>query len=386
MLGLRRRTVWSRSVVLAVATAMIVIVGATSLWASRGTPGTSPSHKAQTLPSAPPSNQRPAVIPEVNGQAEGQVFTGPRHRQRGVALGLFAEDVSFSYAPLLAEIAALGATHVALIVPVYQEHGGSTSLYLHTRFSPTLDAVAEAVRLARQQRLDVTLFPIVRLQSPRGPNEWRGTLAPQNVPQWFSSYGQILGSLAAVGSLTGATRLVVGSELSTLDVLTEHWQPLLDRVRAVFSGSLVYSANWDHYQDATVLDLVDEAGVTGYFSLRNPDGASDVESLTRSWRKWRAQLEAWAAPRHQPWLISELGYRSRAGATAAPWDETPGGTANPGEQARGFEAFARAFSEGSSLGGLYIWNWYGYGGDTTASYTPRGKPAAKIIKRLLSDF
>jgi len=29
-----------------------------------------------------------------------------------VALGLFAEDVSFSYAPLLQEIAALGATHV----------------------------------------------------------------------------------------------------------------------------------------------------------------------------------------------------------------------------------------------------------------------------------
>ena len=43
-------------------------------------------------------------------------------KQRGVALGLFAEDVSFSYAPLIQEIAAVGATHVSLVVPWYQTH------------------------------------------------------------------------------------------------------------------------------------------------------------------------------------------------------------------------------------------------------------------------
>ena len=46
-------------------------------------------------------------------------------QQRGVALGMFAEDISFSYAPLLAEIVALGATHVALVVPLYQTDGAS---------------------------------------------------------------------------------------------------------------------------------------------------------------------------------------------------------------------------------------------------------------------
>ena len=49
----------------------------------------------------------------------------PAERERGVALGLFAEDVSFSYVPLLAEIVALGATHVALVVPLYQTDGAS---------------------------------------------------------------------------------------------------------------------------------------------------------------------------------------------------------------------------------------------------------------------
>lgn len=332
----------------------------------------------------PPS--RPAEAAPRSEPDAIESFTGPSRRQRGVALGLFAEDVGFSYDALLAEIAAIGASHVALIVPLYQEHGRSTSLYLHTRFSPTLEGLANTIRLAKRHGLDVTVFPIVRLERPRGPAEWRGTLAPDDVGAWFSRYGEILGSLAAVASFTGATRLVVGSELSTLDTLTEHWAPLLERVRAVFGGTLVYSANWDHFEQATLLDLVDEAGVTGYFALRKPDEPGDVESLTRRWSQLRQRLETWAQPRRQPWLFTELGYRSSAGATATPWDETPGGTADPEEQARGFEAFRRAWQGGTSLGGLYVWNWYGYGGVTSTSYTPRGKPASEVVRRILSEL
>jgi len=98
--------------------------------------------------------------------------------QRGVALGMFAEDVSFSYVPLLGEIAELGASHVALVIPLYQAHAASTTLYLHTRLSPTLEEIADTIRDARRLGLEVTLFPIVRLLSPRTPNEWRGTLQP----------------------------------------------------------------------------------------------------------------------------------------------------------------------------------------------------------------
>ncbi|HSY38952.1 MAG TPA: hypothetical protein VLA79_05470, partial [Polyangia bacterium] len=112
----------------------------------------------------------------------------PAERERGVALGLFAEDVSFSYAPLLAEIVALGATHVALVVPLYQTDGSSVALGLDTRFSPTLETVAETARAAKRDGLEVTIFPIVRLSAPRA-GEWRGTLAPRDREAWFRSYG-----------------------------------------------------------------------------------------------------------------------------------------------------------------------------------------------------
>jgi hypothetical protein len=311
-------------------------------------------------------------------------------KQRGVALGLFAEDVSFSYAPLLQEIAALGATHVSLVVPLYQTHGASTALKLHTRLSPTLEAIADAIRLSRRAGLEVTLFPIVRLSEPRSPKEWRGTLVPANRDAWFASYGALLADLASLGALTGASRLVVGSELSSLDGDLVRWRPLIERIRALFTGTLMYSANWDHYQDARLYDLVDEIGVVAYFNLREKDGPSDVPALTARWRGLRREIEFNLGAHAKPFVLTELGYRSRTGATAAPWDEVQGGVPDVDEQTRAFQAFRQAWTARgqtpSPLAGLYVWNWYGYGGPATTSYTPRGKPAVEVVRQILDEM
>ena len=310
----------------------------------------------------------------------------PAEKQRGVALGMFAEDVSFSYAQQLAEVVALGATHVSLTVPIYQTDVRSTDLGLHTRFSPTLSLLADTIRLARRDGLEVTVFPILRLRTAK-PGEWRGTLAPANPTEWFRHYADLIGDLAAVANLTGASRFVVGSELSSLDGDVEHWKPLLERIHAVFKGALVYSANWDHFREAKLLDLVDEDGVTGYFNLRADERApSDEPALEEGWRRVKQELDAWHALRRHPLVLTELGYRSRAGCSASPWDEGAGGTVDLDEQRRAFEAFRRVWSASSVLDGVYVWNWYGFGGPTSISYTPRGKPAEAEVKRLLQDL
>jgi hypothetical protein len=386
---------------------------------ARSLPSRSPSPPKQAEPAStapprpldptPPASEpsgRP-LVPRLGsppGVAERPRLPGvadPR-RQRGVSLGLFAEDVSFDYAPLLAEIAALGATHVQLVVPLYQEHGASTQLSLHTRLSPSLAATAEAIRAARRVGLDVMLFPIVRLASPRSPNEWRGTLVPADRDAWFASYVEVLGDLAALGTMTGVSRLAIGSELSSLDGDhdgdLDRWRRLLERIRAVYPGVLVYSANWDHYRDAKLLDLVDEAGIVAYFELRSKSGPSDVSALERRWRELRADITRWRSGRKQPFVFTEVGYRSRAGATAAPWDESGGGAPDLDEQRRAFAAFRNVWAPPAStpagvgdvtpmgFAGLYVWNWYGFGGPNTVSYTPRGKPAAAEVKALMEGL
>ena len=209
---------------------------------------------------------------------------------------MFAEDVSFSYGPLLAEIVAVGATHVALVVPLYQTDATTHDIGLHTRLSPTLSALAEVARAAKRDGLQVMLFPIIRLSSP-GPGQWRGTLAPRDRDAWFKRYGDLLGELGAVAGVTGATRLVVGSELSSLEDDLDHWRPVVERVRAVFSGKLVYSANWDHYRSTTLYDLVDEEGISGYFNLRDASAPADDATLDAGWRRARQEIEAWRVGR-----------------------------------------------------------------------------------------
>jgi hypothetical protein len=232
------------------------------------------------------------------------------------------------------------------------------------------------------------VFPIVRLSAPR-PGEWRGNLAPKDRAAWYRRYGELVGELAAVAAVTGAKRLVIGSELSSLDATDEdieRWRRLVERIRAVFDGKLVYSANWDHYQAARLYELVDEEGISGYFNLRETSGAADDAALETGWRRVRHDIESWRGGRTRPFIFTELGYRSRSGASAAPWDETPGGRPDPGEQRRAFAAFRKVWTGAPSLDGVYIWNWYGYGGSGTIGYSPRGKPAEIEIRSLLQGL
>jgi len=350
-----------------------------------GRASTPVSHALPASRTAPrPDRREPLSSPGPDGGAPGDDALVAK--QRGVALGLFAEDVEFSYVPLLREIAALGATHVSLVIPIYQTDASSTELALHTRFSPTLGLVADTIRAATREHLEVTLFPIVRLLRP-AEGEWRGTLAPTNRDAWFRSYGGVLGDLAAIAAQTGATRLVVGSELSSLDDDLSRWRPLVERMRAMFSGRLVYSANWDHYRDARLFDLVDEEGVVAYFRLRDSakEPATDA-ALEAAWRKHKRELLSWHAGHSRPLVLTEIGYRSRAGCTIAPWDESPGGAPDGDEQRRAFAAFRRVWSGDSRLEGAYVWNWYGWGGAESVGYTPRGKPAQEEVRQLLQGL
>jgi hypothetical protein len=362
---------------------------------ARGGPDAPMLTPAPGTPSGPASPGAPRTSRAPSGPAEPA-----EAKQRGVSLGLFAEDVGFSYTPLLREIAALGATHVSLVIPLYQTSGTSSDLGLHTRFSPTLELIADTVRAARREHLEVTVFPIIRLLRPKA-GEWRGTLAPADRRAWFQAYGELLGDVAALAAQTGATRLVVGSELSSLDGDLALWKPLVERIRAVFPGKLVYSANWDHYRNARLYELVDEDGVVAYFPLRAPlrlpsrpgesakaagTEAGTEAGLEAAWRRHKQDMLDWHAGHENPLVLTEVGYRSRTGSTAAPWDESAGGAPDLEEQRRAFAAFRKVWGGERALAGAYVWNWYGWGGPRSVGYTPRGKPAEAEVRKLLGEL
>jgi hypothetical protein len=288
-----------------------------------------------------------------------------------VALGLWAPIDRAATAAALDEIAALGATDVALVVGWRQRAIDSVEVTAGPA-TPRDDDVVAAIAHARDRGLAVTVFPIIMLDEV-GPGAWRGTLAPADVDAWWASYERFIAHYAAVAADHGAAQLVIGSELGSTEHWRERWFHLIGRVRARFSGAVIYSANWDHFEHVSFAARLDAIGVTGYFELTDRDDA-DVATLAASWRRARATLVRAAGDK--PLWLTEVGYVSRDGAARAPWDYTRDTAIDLEEQRRAFAALAQVWAGDDRLAGLFVWEWSGAGGARDGGYTPRGKPAA----------
>lgn len=302
---------------------------------------------------------------------------------RGVALGLFSEDGAHDYTPQLAEIARLGASHVAIVVTWFQRDVTSTEIYRDRTRTPSDQAVRRAVRAARGQGLQVFLFPYVRVDQHLAPEDWRGTLRPADRDAWYGAYGAWIEGLARLAAEERVDIFSLGSEMSTMDVDTERWVELVRRVRAVYPGQVTYSANWDHYAAVGFWEHLDLVGLTGYFELVPPDRTDPTEDeIVHGWREWHVRLMRWQASHGRPVLLTEVGYRSNDGAAAYPWRWGAGeDRVDLEEQRTAYEAFARVWSHEERLGGVFFWNWWGEGGPSCTDYTPRGKPAAGVLER-----
>jgi hypothetical protein len=301
--------------------------------------------------------------------------------QQGIALGLFAEDASFSYEPLLREIARTGANYVSIIVPYYQHDLHSERIMAHPRFSPSDEVVLRTLRQARQARLQVLLFPILRLEYTVTVDEWRGAIAPRDVDAWWRSYRAFILKFARLAAQEKAAVFCVGSELSSLDTHPERWAPLVREVRRIFRGELVYSANWDHYGRVGLWHLVDLVGLSAYFPLTEGLKQPSLERLIHAWREQRVQISRFRARINKPLVFTELGYHSQDRTNAFPWDESANKPINQKEQADCYEAFIRVWQDVSYLRGVYFWNWFGWGGPQSREYCTRGKPATSRICR-----
>jgi len=303
--------------------------------------------------------------------------------QKGIVLGLYAKDPSYSYEKDLEEIRATGADHVSLVVSWYQKNIHASDLYPHwvTKgdFDTTSDAkLIEVIRQAHANGLKVFLFPIVRLEE-RAEKEWRGVLAPTRKAAWLKSYRNFTLHYARLAAKNGVELFSIGSELCSMEQEEAYWRKLILNVRGFYRGQLLYSANWDHYKKIAFWDALDYLGLNGYYELAQKD-APAMEDLLKSWWDIQNDLATWQDQNHdKPILFTEIGYPSVVGGCRKPWDYTRQEGVDLKEQALGYEAFFVTWGKSPRLGGVYFWNWYGQGGENDRSYTPRGKPAQKIL-------
>ncbi len=309
----------------------------------------------------------------------GPAFKKPP-AQRGVALGLYSEDPDWSYVDMLDEMKAVGTSHAAIVVPWYMKTSKDVEIFKHSRFTVPMHTVIRTIKDARKRGMKIFLFPILRVED-KSDGGWRGTLDPKDKDAFYDNYLTYILRFARLSETLGVPLLSVGSELSSLDVDAARWRHIIEEVRKVYSGKLTYSANWDHYEKVRFFDDLDYAGVTGYFELAKEGAPPTIEVLTNAWGKVFDRLMHWQSQVKKPLILTEVGYLSQKGTAAWPWKEGADEPLDLEIQRRCYEAFFKVWGGEGRLAGVYIWNWFGWGGLDSKEYTPRGKPAARELAK-----
>ena len=298
---------------------------------------------------------------------------------RGIAIGLYHDTPKAPYAQQLRELREHGANFTNLVIHWFQSSVHTHDLAPDPERTPKDATVIAALQSARAQGLHVMLMPIPQLRT-RATGEWRGKLAPTDLPKWRSAYARFITHYARLAANAGAALFCIGSELVSLEGQRILWASLIEDVRAIFPGALTYSANWDHYAPVAFWDLVDLVGINGYFEIAK-DAAPTVARMTERWSAVRVQLESFAHRQKRPLFFTEVGYPSIQGGATWPWHYGREAPLDLGEQARAYDAFIHVWRTPSSVfRGVLFWNWEGAGGPTDTGYTPRGKPAAEHVK------
>ncbi len=302
---------------------------------------------------------------------------------KGFALGLFSKEKGYNYKKDLMELKATGVNSVLLNVSWYSYDIRSNEIEPRPRdgekeFTVPDAELAQIIREARQLGLSVLIFPYLRFDV-RKPKEWRGVLAPKDFSLWAKNYENFILHYARLAQSTGAEFFSVGSELGSLEEKTDFWKGLIRKVRKVYPGKLTYSANWDHFTHPTFWSDLDLLAITAYHKLSSSKNPSP-EEMARKWSELKLKTLAMLGKFGKKFIITEVGYPSLDGAAKAPWNYLAKEPVDLEEQAMCYRAFVQAWKDTSGLLGVYWWVWYGAGGPTDNSYTPRGKPALQVVR------
>jgi hypothetical protein len=210
----------------------------------------------------------------------------------------------------------------------------------------------------------------------RSDSDWR---------RWFEEYEAYILRYAREAQLAGADMFCVGRELDSTVIRREpEWRRLIAKIRNEYRGRLVYSANFDTWEEIGFWDALDFIGISAYFRLSERTDPS-LEELEMGWARALGPLEAASKRWGRPVLLTEAGFPSIASAARSPWREEKT-AADVWLQSRCYEATLRALAERPWIEGAFFWLWERSSKPPfrDPSHTIVGKPATFTMARWYS--
>ncbi len=289
----------------------------------------------------------------------------------------------------IARIARTGASGIA-VLPYATMPSATRPVALRAPVragSETDEAVVQAIRAATREGLTVLLKPHIWVRG-----SWPGAIAFRSRREWdrfFEAYGRWILHYAILAEMHGVPVFSVGVELSEATRgREEEWTAIVRRVRSVYSGSLVYAANWGaEFEEFGAWELFDYLGVDAYYPLAGDPEASDDE-LLRGAHAMLDRIEAVSLRSGRRVLFTEIGFASTRASWVRPWEGHLGAVPSVTDQLRSYRAVTEAMEGREWIAGVLWWEWPS---DLRAAvrdrhgFTPAGKPAQALLGRWFRD-
>ncbi|MBD8037636.1 hypothetical protein H9635_12870 [Solibacillus sp. A46] len=275
----------------------------------------------------------------------------------------------------------LGINSVAINFPFYQSDSQANEVTVSQAYTPTIQELRKIIEFAHASELSVMIRPIMDEQVFLSSNMWRGQIKPTDPDSWFDSYQALILTYATLAETTNAKSLNIGTELNSMqNKYQDRWTELIESVRGVYKGELLYSFNYDTVSEIPSLEfvkLLDQVGVDAYFPLDLPNGAT-TNMLEEEWKNQINQLEEvlW----QQSIIVTEVGIHPIDGAYRTPYSWSfPDGTFDPKAQVNYYEATYNTWKPKAE--GIYWWAITLGQDPNEISFSPLGLPTEEVIKK-----
>jgi hypothetical protein len=180
--------------------------------------------------------------------------------------------------------------------------------------------------------------------------------------------------------------LCIGTEINkSVEQRPHFWKKLIEDLRKMYKGKLVYSSNWDQYEKISFWHDLDYVGISSYFPLTE-EKTPTIGILKTKWKPILSKLKKFVKEVDRPMLFTEYGYLTIDGCAGKTWElekKMKQAKINQKAQANSFEALYQSLSKEDWWAGGFIWKWFpegkGHEGYPEKDYTPQDKQAEKII-------
>jgi hypothetical protein len=291
-----------------------------------------------------------------------------------VELGKDFSDTSLIY------LSEQNVGHIGLMVVGYQESAVSKEIYEDPKKTCSDESVAHAINICHALGMKVMLKPHVDLVD----EDARLNIIPND--EWFASYKKFILKYAKLAQDNNVEIFCIATELSntTIDKWREKWVDIINEIRNIYKGPLVYAANWDEYETVSFWPEMDYIGMDAYFPLTKKNNPPK-EELVAAWKAHADVIEKWLKDKNldKPVIFTEIGYDSVEGSNKSPWRVIPTLATHKEsqqEQSDCLESLFEALSTRPWFKGFYWWNYFPRADIGTLGYTLRGKKGEAVLR------